>query len=396
MEFDPYSETYFNDPTEVYRWMRDEAPVYFSERYGFWALTRYDDVLRAHLDWQTLSNAYRGVGALPEDEKPERASLMPGWILGIDPPDHDRMRTLVNRAFAPKMAQRFEPIVRGVIGDIVDELSDRDTFDIVAEFAALFPCRVISRILGVPAEDAENIRHWTDALLRREEGDASGGERAAAAIQSLYEFFLELAAVKRADPDDDMISHLCTAEMTADGEVTTLDDAEVAGFAALLGAAGSETVTKLVGNAAVLFAQHRDQWDMIVEDRTLIPAAVEEINRFLPPSQYQNRYSLASSTYHGVEIPPHHPVLLITGAATRDPRAYDEPDAFRIDRTQMRALSFGHGIHLCVGAHLARLESRIAIETFIEAWPDYDVDLDRCRRVQMSNVAGYDSVPVSV
>lgn len=395
MEFDPYSEEYFNDPSAVYRWLRDEAPVYRSERQGFWALSRYDDVVSAHLEWWTFSSAYGDVMQVGPDGEP--VPFMPGWILFMDPPQHDRLRKLVSRAFTPKAAQRFETIVRKVVGDLADELRGRDTFDAVDDFAALFPSAVICEVLGVPAGDHHKVRHWTDDLLRREVGERSRTNVGEQAIKALYAYFYELAAAKRADPGNDMISHLCTAEVeTDDGGTAQLDDAEVAGFAALLGAAGSETVTKLVGNAFVLFARHRDQWQEVLDDPSLIPSAVDEILRYHPPSQYQGRYTLAPVELHGIEIPAKQPVLLLTGAATRDPRAFDEPDAFRVRRQAKLSIAFGHGIHVCIGAHLARLESRVALETMLERWPDFDIDESGLRRVQMANVAGYANVPVSV
>jgi cytochrome P450 len=181
-----------------------------------------------------------------------------------------------------------------------------------------------------------------------------------------------------------------------DGEETGLDDAEIAGFATLLGGAGAETVTKLIGNAVVLFSRHPDQWQKVVDDPERIPAAVEEILRYLPPSQYQGRFSVEDREYEGGTIPAGYPVLLITGAATRDPRSFENPDDFDIDRPPNVAIGFGHGVHACLGAALARMESRIALEELAKRWRRLEADETRLRRVQMSNVAGYSNVPVSV
>jgi cytochrome P450 len=179
-----------------------------------------------------------------------------------------------------------------------------------------------------------------------------------------------------------------------DGEETGLDDGEIAGFASLLGGAGAETVTKLVGNAAVLFSRNPDQWQKIVDDPTKIPRAVEEILRYLPPSQYQGRFSVEDRTFEGGTIPAGYPVLLVTGAATRDPRAFDRPDEFDIERPPNVAIGLGHGVHSCLGAALARMESRIALDELARRWRRLDVDESGLRRVHMSNVAGYSNVPV--
>jgi cytochrome P450 len=180
-----------------------------------------------------------------------------------------------------------------------------------------------------------------------------------------------------------------------DGEQTGLDDAEIAGFATLLGGAGAETVTKLIGNAVVLFSRNPEQWRKVVEDRGKIPRAVEEILRYLPPSQYQGRYCTEDREFAGGTIPAGHPVLLITGAATRDPRAFDDPDAFDVERPPNVAVGFGHGVHSCLGAALARMESRIAIEELADRWERLEVDEPGLRRVHMSNVAGYSNVHVT-
>ena len=210
-------------------------------------------------------------------------------------------------------------------------------------------------------------------------------------------YFFELVAEKRRNPSDDMLSRLTQVEVDrGDGNPTALDDAEIAGFAALLGGAGAETVTKLVGNAVVLFDRHRDQWAHIVEDPARIPSAVEETLRYLPPSQYQGRYTVRETELHGVTIPAGAPVLLLTGAATRDERAYEDPDRFDISRPSSLSLGFGYGIHSCVGAALARMESRIALELLRSRWPTFHVDPAGLRRVQMSNVAGYANVPLEL
>jgi cytochrome P450 len=387
LEFDPFSDEFFDDPYDLYRRMRDEAPVSFNERYGFWALFRYDDVCQAHKEWQTFSSSH-GVDLSMMRQPPEMVRQM-RLIIMQDPPEHDRMRALVSRVFTPRAVT-----VREVITGILDDC-DPDGFDAVADFSGPFPVEIISRMLGVPEADRQQIRHWLDTMLHREPGEIDPTpEGAEAAIESVV-YFLNLVADKRSHPGDDMISRLIEVEVDRGGGLMTrLDDDEIAGFATLLGGAGAETVTKLVGNAVVLFARNPEQWRKVLDDPGMVPAAVEEILRYLPPSQYQGRYSVRESVYGGVTIPAGHPTLLITGSANRDERFFDRPDEFNIERPPSLALGFGYGVHSCLGAALARMESRIAIEELARRWPDYTVDEARCRRVHMSNVAGYASVPL--
>lgn len=392
MEFDPFSPTFYDDPYETYAWLREHAPVYRNEQYGFYALSRFDDVVRAHRDYSTFSSEF---GLTIEQLRTHRRDAS-HTIIMMDPPEHDRMRKLVSRAFTPRAVADMEPLVREVIGSFLDPLEGRDAFDLLADFAAPFPVEVISAILGVPEPDRQQVRHWTDLMLTRGDGPGTTPEGMHAAIE-LGTYVYGLIQEKRAKPDGKMISVLCDVEVTDDdGSTHKLTDVEIAGFSLLLAAAGSETVTKNVGNGVVLFGRNPDQWQLVLDDPTLIPNAVEEMLRILPPSQYQGRYSLRESEWEGGVIPANQPVLLLTGAATRDPRTYAEPDRFDVRRPPQVALYLGHGIHSCLGAALARLESRIAFEEIARRWPRYDVDEAGLRRVRMSNVAGYSSVPVAV
>jgi cytochrome P450 len=396
VEFDPFSDVFFDDPYDMYRRLRDEAPVYHSERYGFWALSRYDDVVEAHKDWKTFSSSH-GVDLHTLSTPPEQVAMFRSIIM-MDPPAHDRLRALVSRVFTPRAVQSFEPIVHEVIASYVEPLDGRDRFDAVTELSGPFPVEIIARILGVPEGDRQQIRHWLDLQLHREPGRLGPTAEGEAASSEAGAYFYALVREKRRHPGDDMISRLTQAEVDReDGQgVTKLDDKEIAGFATLLGGAGAETVTKLVANAFVLFARHPDQYRRLIDDPGSIPAAVEEILRIWPPSQYQGRFSLRDAEFHGVTLPAGHPVLLITGSATRDERFFDDPDAFDIGRPPSQSLGFGLGIHSCLGAALARMESRIAIEEMVRRWPRYEIDEGGLRRVHMSNVAGFSNVPVRV
>ncbi len=393
VEFDPFSRDFFDDPYDTYADLREHAPCYYSEQYDFYALSRFDDVVAGHRDYATFSSSH---GQTYEQLTSGEPAQM-GSIIAMDPPEHTRYRKLVSRSFTPRSIGNYEGLVREIISGYLDSLMGRRQFDILEEFAAPFPVEIISTILGVPPEDRQQIRHWTDAMLHREEGSAMGSQASAEAGMAQGMYLFQLSQQKRAEPANDMLSALIDAEVeTEDGELTHLDDAEIAGLGTLLAAAGSETVTKLVGNAMVLFHRHPDQWAMVLDDPGVLDNAVEEILRYWAPSQYQGRYSMVDSEWHGVTIPRHKPVFLITGAANRDPRRYDDPDKFDITREPGLAVGLGHGLHVCLGAALARLESRVAIEEIARRWPAFEVNEEGLRRVQMSNVAGYSSVPITV
>jgi cytochrome P450 len=396
VEFDPFSDEYFNDPTETYRRLRDEAPVYYSERYGFYALSRFSDVLAAHRDWQGFSSAH-GIELSTLSKDPELIGSLK-LIIMLDPPEHDRLRALVSRVFTPRAVTALEPMIREVVTQFLAPIDEAGTnaFDAVADFSALFPVEIISRMLGVPEDMRQQIRHWLDASLHREPGEMDPTPEGATAVLEQAGYYYELAAEKRANPADDMLTRLTQVTVDrGDGVETGLDDGEIAGFASLLGGAGAETVTKLVGNAVVLFGENPGEWQKVLDDpAAMIPKAVEEILRYHPPSQYQGRYSLEDREFEGGVIPAGHPVLLLTGAATRDPRQFDDADAFHIERPPAVSLGFGHGVHSCLGAALARMESRIAIEELAKRWRRLDVDHSALQRVHMSNVAGYSHVPV--
>ena len=393
LEFDPFGPVFFQDPTDVYRRLRNERPVYFNEKYGFWALSRWEDVAAAHKDVAVFSSSYGTDMHLLSNPEKFQFSM----IIFMDPPGHERMRALVSRVFTPRAIAQLEPMVRRVINEFADEIGEAETFDLVQQLSGPFPVEVISEMLGIPKGDRQQIRHWLDILLHREEGSVHPSKEAEAAQLDSGLYFYELVQDRRKHPADDMITQLMEAEVERDdGIATRLEDEEITGFLSLIAGAGAETVTKLVGNAAVLFSRHPEQWRLVREEPDSIPGAVEEILRYLPPSQYNGRYTLEETTIRGVTIPAHQPVLLLAGSATRDEREYEDPDRFDITRTPRLALGFGYGIHSCLGAALARMESRIAIAEMARRWPNFRTVEDGLQRVTMANVAGYANVPVIV
>ena len=393
IEFDPFSDTFFDDPYQTYARLRDEAPVYFNEAYGFYAVSRYSDVVAVHADPERFLSSYGVTLELLLHKRPMGTNMM----IVMDPPEHTRQRRLVSQAFSRRAIGSLEPLVAKVISDFLDGLAGRAEFDVVCEFAALFPVEVISSMLGVPEGERQQIRVWVDTMLHREEGNPNTTPEGMDAALRLAGYFLDLTRFKRTEPDGLLVTKLIDVVLEdADGTGRHLSDEDVASFAALIVSAGSETVTKLIGSGVVLFDQHPDQWELVRADSAAIPHAVEEVLRMYPPSQYQGRYAIESVTMDGGTIPAHSPVLLLTGAATRDPREYDRPDQFDITRGGRTTLAFGYGVHGCLGAWLARLESRLAFEGIRSRWPRLSVHHEGLERVNMSNVAGYSHVPVSV
>ena len=391
--FDPFSKDFFEEPQAIYRRMREEAPVYYNQEYDFYALTRHEDVAAAFKDFETYTSS-RGVDlqAVKSGEPPPMSIIM------MDPPDHRRMRSLVNKVFTPRAMHGQREMVTEQIDRFLGAV-DSDEFDVVQDFAALFPIEFIAQMLGVPPKERQQIRHWVDTTLEREIGSMEVPESANQAAFETGMFYYNLIQQRRTDLQDDMISDLIGAKVEREtGGSTQLDDIEITGFATLLGGAGAETVTKLVGAAIVTFADHPDQWLKLLDDRSKIPAAVEELLRYVGPVQYNVRCSLKEVNLHGVTIPPGKPVFLIGASANRDSAAFTDADVFDIDRDRSEAqnLGLGYGVHSCLGAALARMETRIALEKLLDFMPRYEIRRDGLKRVVMINVSGWSHVPVRV
>ncbi|WP_099021556.1 cytochrome P450 [Mycolicibacterium palauense] len=390
--FDPFSVEYFDNPYDTYRHMRAEAAVYYSEKYDFYALTRHRDVAAAFKDHEAFSSASGTM--LEEVLSGEKAQQS---IISMDPPDHRRMRGLVNKVFTPRAIRAQETLVRNTVDRYLAAVDPRK-FDVVAEFSALFPVEIITTMLGVPTENRQQIRLWLDTLLERQPGQMAMSEAGMDAALKTAMLYFNLIQERRAEPGDDMISGLIAADIERDDGITRLDDIEIAGFCTLLGGAGAETVTKLVGNAVVHFSRHPGQWRALRSDRSKIPAAIEEVLRYDPPVQYDVRCTRRDVTVGDTTIPAGKAVLLLIGSANRDEEAFPDADRFDIDRdrTVAQNLGFGYGVHSCLGAALARLESSIALDRLLDLMPEFDVDEHALRRVRMTSVAGYSHVPVQV
>jgi len=390
MELNPFSWEFHEDPHPTYRWLRDHAPIYRNDAMNFWAISRFQDVMSAFLDWQT----YSSVGGLVlEKLDPAYLELTPMMIF-MDPPRHDRLRKLVSRVFTPRRVAALEPFVRALADKMLAPLVVAGGGDFVADFSTPLPMDVIFTLLGVPEADRRELREWIDVSLSRDAGTDAVPPRAIEAGLSVLRYWFQLVQELRGHRNEGLICELFDAEIeTEAGAATRLTDGEIVGFCSLLGAAGSETTTRLLGFAAVLFSRHLDQYASIVADPNRIPGAVEEVLRWSSPAQYAVRTVKRDVAWYGQTVPADSRILLLLGAANRDEREYPDPDRFDIDRGIPTQLGFGQGVHYCLGASLARLEARVALEEFGRAFPRFAVDEGGCERVHMSNVHGYERVP---
>lgn len=389
MELNPFAWEFHEDPQPVYRWLREHAPLYENRSLGFFALSRYADVREASADWATYTSSE---GTTVERIDARMFDVAPMMIF-MDPPRHDRLRRLVSRAFTPRRIADLEPFVRATAVRFLDALAARGGGDFVQDFAMPLPMEVIFTLLGVPDADRRRLREWMDRALERDRDSAAVPARALEAMTNLRAYWFELIPRLRAAPNDGLVCGLLDAEVETDGGTTRLTDNEIAGFLALLGAAGNETVTKLLGSAAVLFARHPGEWQRVLADPAIIPDAVEEVLRYASPSQYQGRVTTRDVAWYGRTVPKGARILLLTGSANRDEREFPDPDRFDVLRRPETHLAFGYGVHFCLGASLARLESRVALEEFAKRFPRYAVDEAGCVRVHMSNVQGWERVP---
>lgn len=388
--WDPFDTEIDTDPYPVWAAMRQQAPLYRNDRYDFWALSRFADVEAASADPITFSSAR---GTVLEHMGADMS--VTGQMIFIDPPEHTALRKLVSGAMTPRRIKDLEGLVRGVCTQLLDQLGDGGGFDYVQDFAAQVPSRVISSLVGVPASDQEEMRRLVDGMFHIEEGVGMANQRAVASGLALRAYLSELIEKRRAEPCEDMISALVQAEIIdANGASRKLTTEQCTNFALLLYTAGTETVVKLLGNAAVLLARNPAQRADLVANPAVIPNAVEELLRYEAPSPVNGRVTTRDVSLYGVDLPAGAKVLLLTGSAGRDELVYPDPDRFDVRREMLRHMTLGHGVHFCLGAALARLEGRVALEETLKRFPAWDADEARAERVHTSTVRGYKSVPV--
>jgi cytochrome P450 len=390
--WDPFDTDLDTDPYATWRQMRDGAPLYRNDRFGFWALSRFADVEAAHRDPVTYSSAH---GTVLEMMTPR--TMGGGFMIFMDPPDHTQLRSLVSRAFTPRRVTQLEKRIRELCSELFDAQAGRGAFDYVQDFAARLPAEVIAALIGVPESDREYVRTHIDLVFHIEPGVGMINDVSLEAGNVLNRYLFEQLKERAEHPRDDMLTGLVQAHITdEDGTVRTLTPTESTTFANLLISAGTETVARLLGNAAVVLAEHPDQRRELVHAPALVPNAVEELLRYEAPSPVQGRWLTRDVVLHGHEVPAGSKILLLTGSAGRDERKYPEPDRFDIHRVIDHHVAFGYGIHFCLGAALARLEGRIGIEETLARYPDWDVDTERVVRLHTSTVRGYSQVPFTV
>jgi cytochrome P450 len=388
--YDPYDFDIDADPYPVWKRLRDEAPLYRNEKYEFYALSRWDDVDAAMLDWKTYIS---GRGSVLEIIK-AGVEIPPGSILFEDPPTHDMHRSLLSRVFTPKKMNALEPQVRAYCAQVLDPLVGAGHFDFVEDLGRFMPMRVIGMLLGIPEQDQEAIRDRLDEGLRLEEGVPNETEYDALRSARVFSDYITW----RADhPSDDLMTELLNAEFEDEhGTTRTLTHEEILGYVGLLSGAGNETTTRLIGFAGEVLGRHPDQRRELVEDRSLVNNAIEELLRFESPSPVQSRYVARDVEYYGTTVPEGSIMVLLNGSANRDERHFADGDSFDIHREIGRHQAFGYGIHLCLGAALARLEGRVALDEVLTRFPEWEVDYDRARRARTSTVRGWETLPVRV
>lgn len=387
--WDPYDHAYRLDPYRAWKRLRDEAPLYYNEKWDFYALSRFDDVLDASVDWETFSSAH---GITLDMISPDVSFPM---MIMMDPPSHDALRKIVSPLFTPRAMKALEDRIRTLCRGYLDPFVGSGGFDFVTEFGMRLPVMVISTLLGFPEEDHDMLREWSDAQLHRDEGAEGPTEAGEKATRDARAYYWDYVKRRQDDPQDDMISRIVTTEFeTSDGERRRPTEAETMNMISLISAAGNETVARHLGWAAIVYAQNPEQRQNVVRDRSKSANAVEELLRYEAPSPIQGRYVTRDVEIHGVRVPKGAKMALLTGSAGRDERRYPDADRFDVDRKLDRHVTLGYGVHYCLGAALARLEGRVALEETLERFPEWDVDLSGVELVQTNTVRGPCRCPI--
>lgn len=387
--YDPFDFEIDTDPYPVWKRMREERPLYYNERYDFWAVSRFEDVERGLVDWRTYSSAK---GTLLELIK-SGMEIPPGSIIFEDPPGHDLHRGLLSRVFTPRKMNAIEPKVREFCARSLDPLVGSGGFDFIADLGAQMPMRTIGMLLGIPEQDQEAIRDLIDESLRLEDGTMPDAASFDANTQATG--FEEYIDWREKNPSDDLMTELLQAEFEDEtGTTRRLNRPEVLNVVNLLAAAGNETTTRLIGWTGKVLSDHPEQQAMLAADRSLVPNAIEEILRFEAPSPVQSRYVTADVEHHGQTVPAGSVIMLLNGSGNRDDRKFPDGDSLDITRSIDHHLAFGYGLHFCLGAALARLEGRVALDEVLQRFPSWQVDWDNAQQARTSTVRGWERLPV--
>ena len=391
--YDPYDFEIDADPYPVWKRLRDEYPLYYNDKHDFYAITRWEDVESGLKDHRRFISSR---GSVLEIIK-SGAQMPPGLLIFDDPPSHTVYRGLLSRVFTPLRMNSIEPQVRSFCADALDGLRGAERFDVIAELGAEMPMRVIGMLLGIPEDDQVVLREQLDDGLRIESGEmpAAMQEFNNDAAEGNFGAYLDW----RADnPADDVMTQLVHTEFEDHNGVTRrLTREEILGYVSLLAGAGNETTTKLIGWMAKTLHEYPDQRRELVENPALIPNAVEETLRFEAPSPVQARYVAEDVEIHGQTVPEGSAIAFVNASANRDERKWgDTADRFDIHRRVDQHLSFGFGLHFCLGAALARLEGRVALEEFLKRFPEWSVDYENSERSHTSTVRGWDRLELVI
>jgi len=387
---DPYDYQFHEDPYPYYRRLRDEAPLYRNDDLNFWALTRHADVHAGFRNSTALSNRL-GVSLDPISRTPEAYRTMS--FLAMDDPAHLRLRSLVSKGFTPRRIRELEGRVLQLTHEHLDTALDSDSFDYITEFAGKLPMDVISELVGVPPEDRQRLRVLADTVMHREDGVTDVPQAALVAAMELLTYYADMVRQRRRNPTDDLTGALLEAEIDGD----RLADDEIMAFLFLMVVAGNETTTKLLGNAMYWAGVNPDQLNGVLDDHARVPLWVEETLRYDTSSQILARVVAEEIEFHGTTLQPGDTLLLMPGSAHRDERVFTDPDEFRIGRDiGSKLLSFGSGAHFCLGAHLARMEARVALTELLTRIRGYEVDTAGAVRVHSSSVRGFAHLPITV
>jgi cytochrome P450 len=384
--YNPYAYEVHEDPYPFYARLRAEAPVYRNAEIGFWALSRYDDVLAAFKDTVRLSNAQ---GVSLERSSVGDPSLVMSF-LGMDPPRHDHMRNLVSRGFTPRRVAELEPRIRELAVGYIERFLAARRCDFIQDFAGRLPMDVVSEMLGVPSEDRDELRRWADLVLHREEGMTDIPAAGVEASMNLLSYFNRMMPARRRSHGSDLVSALFDAEI--DGE--RLTDRDIVAFLFLMIIAGNETTTKLLGNALYWAWRNPAERDKVRRDQGRVSDWVEETLRYDPSTQALARTATCDFEIAGQHIRKDDKVLLLIGSANRDETVFPAADRYDLDRDTTASLAFGRGTHFCLGASLARLEARIALEEVLCQVPDFEIDPAGLVRVHSTNVRGFAQMPI--
>ncbi|QZT54528.1 cytochrome P450 [Mycolicibacterium austroafricanum] len=389
--YDPYDQGIVADPYPTYARLRDEAPLYYNGRYDFWALSRHADVEKALQDWSTFSNSRSDILELIKSD----FDMPKGVMMFEDPPEHTMLRGLMSRVFTPRRMAEIEDQIRRYCVNCLDPLVGSDGFDVIAELAAMMPMRVIGMLLGIPESEQVSVRDANDANLRTRPGaPMKVADPDRIADGRIYSDYVEWRA---ANPSDDLMTALLNVEFTDEAGVhRKLTRKEVLHYTQVVAGAGNETTGRLIGWLAKVLAEHPQQRREIVEDRSLLGRAVDETLRFEPTGPHVARYLARDFEHDGTTVPAGSAILLLFGAANRDERRYRNPDTFDIHRDNISHLTFGKGLHYCLGANLARLEGRVALDELLNRWPEWNIDYDTARLAPTSTVRGWEHLRMLV